>query len=135
MTTLTSDNMHYVENYQTLPEWTFPPDYSPARLDYGNLACGACMMWTDEQPAGPMAGTTKGDAMNGTTNLARMLMERMLTEAIVDGVTEVIDGQHQLVLANRAAWLYEDGVLVQRVDLDSDMLGEQDVEFMSRVGF
>jgi len=93
------------------------------------------MMWTDEQPAGPMAGTTKGDAMNGTTNLARMLMERMLTEAIVDGVTEVIDGQHQLVLANRAAWLYEDGVLVQRVDLDSDMLGEQDVEFMSRVGF
>ena len=73
--------------------------------------------------------------MNGTTNLARMLMERMLTEAIVDGVTEVIDGQHQLVLADRTAWLYEDGVLVQRVDLDSDMLGEQDVEFMSRVGF
>ena len=73
--------------------------------------------------------------MNGTTNLARMLMERMLTEAIVDGVTEVIDGQHQLVLADRTAWLYEDGRLVHRVPLDSDMLGEQDVAFMRQVGF
>ena len=73
--------------------------------------------------------------MNGTNlTLARMLMERMLTEAIVEGVTEVIDGQYRLVLANRAAWLYEDDCLVHRAALDSDMLGEQDVEFLQAAG-
>jgi len=50
-------------------------------------------------------------------------------------VTEVIEGPYQLVLANRAAWLYEDGWLVHRAPLDSDMLGEQSVEFMSAAGF
>ncbi len=63
------------------------------------------------------------------------ILETILSRAIVDGVTEVIDGQHQLVLANRSAWLYEDGWLVHRVDLDADMLGEQDVAFMRPVGF
>ena len=63
------------------------------------------------------------------------ILETILSRAIVDGVTEVIESPYQLVLANRAAWLYQDGWLVHHAPLDSDMLGEQDVEFMSRVGF
>ncbi len=62
-------------------------------------------------------------------------LEAMLSAAIVDGATDVADGQYRLVLANRAAWLYRNGRLVHRADLDADMLGEQDAAFLSRVGF
>ena len=65
------------------------------------------------------------------------VLEQLLHEAIVDGETEVIDGdgQYRLVLANRAAWLYQGDRLVHRADLDADMLGDQVPAFMSRVGF
>lgn len=62
------------------------------------------------------------------------LMESLLSRAIIDGETDVLDGQYRLVLANRSAWLYQAGCLVHRADLDSDMLGDQTPEFMSRVG-
>ena len=63
------------------------------------------------------------------------IFEALLSQAIVDGATEVADGRYRLRLANRTAWLYEDDrVLVHRA-LDSDMLGEQDTAFMRRVGF
>ena len=71
--------------------------------------------------------------MSFTTDYTEIL-EALLSQAIVDGATEVIDGRHRLRLANRAAWLYEDDCLVHRADLDSDMLGEQDDEFLQAAG-
>ena len=63
------------------------------------------------------------------------ILQTLLSRAIVEGETEVADGRYRLVLANRTAWLYEDDrVLVHRA-LDSDVLGEQDMAFMRRVGF
>ena len=71
--------------------------------------------------------------MSFTTDYTEIL-EALLSQAIVDGETAVAEGPYRLVLANRSAWLYEDGVLVQRAALDSDMLGEQDVEFLQAAG-
>ena len=63
------------------------------------------------------------------------ILESLLSRAIVDGATDVTDGQYRLVLANRSAWLYRLGRLVHRADLDADMLGDQTREFMETAGF
>ena len=90
-------------------------------------------MWMSE-PAGPMAGTTRKErTMSFTTDYTEIL-EALLSQAIVDGETAVADGRYRLSLADRTAWLYEDNVLVHRTDLDSDMLGEQDDEFLQAAG-
>ena len=72
--------------------------------------------------------------MSFTTDYTEIL-QTLLSQAIVDGETAVADGRYRLRLADRSAWLYQDDRLVHRTDLDADMLGEQDDEFMSRVGF
>jgi len=71
------------------------------------------------------------------TQILDTIFEALLSRAIVEGKTEVIDddGQYRLRLANRRAWLYQDDCLVHHAPLDSDMLGEQTRAFMSRVGF
>jgi len=73
---------------------------------------------------------------NGTTNLtlARMLMERMLTEAIVEGVTEVQDGRYTLRLQNAHATLYADGEAVCQRPIDQETVGEQCPEFYNAAG-
>ena len=72
--------------------------------------------------------------MSFTTNYTEIL-ETILSQAIVDGATEVAEGPYRLRLANRSAWLYEDDRLVHCADLDAVMLGEQDNEFLRQVGF
>ena len=71
--------------------------------------------------------------MSFTTDYTEIL-EALLSQAIVDGATEVVEGQYRLRLANRSAWLYEDDRLVHRADLDTDMLGEQTPEFLQAAG-
>ena len=71
--------------------------------------------------------------MSFTTDYTEIL-EALLSQAIVDGETAVADGRYRLVLANRAAWLYQDDCLVHRADLDADMLGEQTPEFLQAAG-
>ena len=73
---------------------------------------------------------------NGTTNLtlARMLMERMLTEAIVEGVTEVQDGRYTLRLQNAHAVLYADGERVCQRPIDQETVGEQCEAFYYNAG-
>ena len=72
--------------------------------------------------------------MSFTTNYTEIL-ETILSQAIVDGETEVIDGRYRLRLANRSARLYENDCLIHHAPLDSDMLGEQIPEFLRQVGF
>jgi len=71
--------------------------------------------------------------MSFTTDYTEIL-QTLLSQAIVDGETAVAEGPYRLVLANRAAWLYEDDRLVYHAPLDADMLGEQTPEFLQAAG-
>ena len=69
-----------------------------------------------------------------TTTTTANIMEQLLHEAIVEGVTEVTSGTYTLTLRNRTATLYADGEAVCQRPIDQETVGEQCQEFYNAAG-
>ena len=69
-----------------------------------------------------------------TTTTTANIMEQLLHEAIVEGVTELTSGTYTLTLRNRTATLYADGEAVCQRPIDQETVGEQCPEFYNAAG-
>ena len=71
--------------------------------------------------------------MSFTTDYTEVL-EELLDEAIVEGVTEITAGAYTLILRNAHAILYADGERVCWRPIDQETVGDQTQEFYYAAG-